>query len=160
MSVDPEADYGTGRREQEFESGGYEAEDVGAPEVSSADVRADAMDQHIGARIRERRLALGLSQQQLGGRTGVTCQQAYKYETGRNRISGGRLYLIARALDVDTSWFFEGFGDAVRAPQNRRQRLSLEMTRSFNAIDNEKYQEALTQMARALAAAEPWPLAS
>jgi hypothetical protein len=33
-----------------------------------------------------------------------------------------------------------------------RQRMSLELARNFALIDNEKHQEALSQMARALAA--------
>ena len=33
-----------------------------------------------------------------------------------------------------------------------RQRMCLELARNFAAIDNEKHQEALSQMARALAA--------
>ena len=77
-----------------------------------------AIDDHVGARIRERRIMLGLTQQQLAEMIGVTYQQAHKYERGINRVSAGRLFEIAR---------------------------------NFAEIRNEKHQEAVSQLARALA---------
>lgn len=115
--------------------------------------RASAADRHVGNRIRERRVMLGLSQQQLAQMIGVTYQQAHKYERGLNRISAGRLYEIAQVLSVPVSWFFEGLtADAGPIEMTPRQRMCLELARNFAAIDNEKHQEALSQMARALAA--------
>jgi transcriptional regulator with XRE-family HTH domain len=117
--------------------------------------RATGADRHVGARIRERRIMLGLSQQQLAQMIGVTYQQAHKYERGLNRISAGRLYDISQVLNVPISWFFEEM-HAAAAPQEMspRQRMGLELARNFALIDNEKHQEALSQMARALAQAE------
>ncbi|WBV44633.1 helix-turn-helix transcriptional regulator [Pseudoroseomonas cervicalis] len=104
-------------------------------------------------RIRERRLMLGLSQQQLASMIGVTYQQAHKYERGLNRISAGRLFEIATVLAVPVSWFFEGLEeDGSTQPLGVRQRMCLELARNFALIDNERHQEALSQMARALAA--------
>src|SRR5271165_7649603 len=77
--------------------------------------RARAADRHVGSRIRERRVMLGFSQQQLAELIGVTYQQAHKYEHGLNRISAGRLYEIAQALSVPISWFFEDM-KAVETP--------------------------------------------
>jgi transcriptional regulator with XRE-family HTH domain len=83
----------------------------------------------------------------------VTYQQAHKYERGLNRISAGRLYDIAQVLNVPISWFFEGLSTEVAVVEmSPRQRMCLELARNFAAIDNEKHQEALSQMARALAA--------
>src|SRR5689334_11269987 len=96
---------------------------------------------------------LGLSQQQLAQMIGVTYQQAHKYERGLNRISAGRLFEIALVLNVPVSWFFEGLrSEAATTDMTPRQRMCLELARNFAAIDNEKHQEALSQMARALAA--------
>lgn len=47
-------------------------------------------DRDVGARMRERRVMLGLSQQQMADMIGVTYKQAHKYERGINRISAGR----------------------------------------------------------------------
>lgn len=116
--------------------------------------RANDTDRHVGARIRERRIMLGLSQQQMADLIGVTYQQAHKYERGINRISAGRLYEIAQVLGVPVSYFFEGLENQ-RAPDlTARQRMCLELARNFSSISNEKHQEALSQLARALAADE------
>jgi transcriptional regulator with XRE-family HTH domain len=111
-----------------------------------------AVDRHVGSRVRERRTVLGLSQQQLAGMIGVTYQQAHKYERGLNRISAGRLFEIAEVLAVPISWFFEGLAKQPDQIATPRQRMALELARNFAAIDNEKHQEALSQMARVLAA--------
>lgn len=108
----------------------------------------------MGTRIRERRIMLGLSQQQMADLIGVTYQQAHKYERGINRISAGRLYEIAQVLGVPVSYFFEGLDNQRATDLTARQRMCLELARNFSSIQNEKHQEALSQMARALAAAE------
>jgi len=124
-------------------------------EVRRSTLRAGAIDRHVGARIKERRLMLGLSQQQLADSIGVTYQQAHKYERGLNRIAAGRLYEIAQVLGVPISWFFDGIGQGQEpAPLTQRQRLCLEVARNFAQIGNERHQLALSQMARALAEVE------
>lgn len=116
---------------------------------------AAMVDRHVGNRILERRMILGLSLQQLAVLIGVTYQQAHKYERGLNRITAGRLYDISQALEVPVSWFFEGLAGASALPDvSPRLRMSLELARNFAAISNEKHQEALSHMARALAAHE------
>ena len=129
--------------------------EVGSVPLGKPVPRANLADRHVGMRIRERRIMLGLSQQQLAAMIGVTYQQAHKYERGLNRISAGRLFDIASVLNVPISWFFEGIpADGVVAEMSPRQRMCLELARNFSMIDNQKHQEALSQMARALAQEE------
>jgi transcriptional regulator with XRE-family HTH domain len=81
--------------------------------------RAQDVDRHVGAQMRERRTILGLTQQQIAELIGVTSQQAHMYEKGLNRVSAGRLYSIAQALGVEVSYFFEGLQAAsCRHPGN------------------------------------------
>jgi DNA-binding XRE family transcriptional regulator len=68
---------------------------------------ASAVDKYIGVRMREQRLALEMSQVQLGKELGVSFQQIQKYESGRNRVSAGRLFEICKALNVSLSSMFE-----------------------------------------------------
>jgi transcriptional regulator with XRE-family HTH domain len=70
--------------------------------------RDPAVDRHVGARISERRILLGLTQQQLADLIGITYQQAGKYEHGISRVPPSRLCQIAAALDVPVSYFFSG----------------------------------------------------
>ena len=109
------------------------------------------IDEHVGALIRERRTMLGLSQRQFAKRIGLTYQQTHKYEHGINRVSAGRLYEIARALDVPITYFYEGVGDENSPQLAPHRRMILEIARNFAAIENEKHQEALNHVARVLA---------
>jgi DNA-binding XRE family transcriptional regulator len=68
---------------------------------------ASAVDRYIGARMREQRLALEMSQAQLGKKLGVSFQQIQKYERGQNRVSAARLFKICKALNVPLSSMFE-----------------------------------------------------
>jgi transcriptional regulator with XRE-family HTH domain len=116
--------------------------------------RPQDADRHVGGRLRERRLSLGLTQQGLAELIGVTYQQAHKYEKGINRIAAGRLYTIAKALGVEVSFFYEGIGaePGAFAPTTKQRRL-LELSRSFGSITSQRQQEALCSLARALAGA-------
>ena len=66
------------------------------------------LDSYIGARLRMRRLMLGMSQEALGEKLSLTFQQIQKYEKGTNRVSASRLYELAQALDVPVQYFFDG----------------------------------------------------
>ena len=82
--------------------------------------RTQDIDRHVGARVRERRIMLGLTQQQLADLIGVTYQQAHKYERGINRVSAGRLYEIARVLSAPITFFYEGLGEEAPRPATPR----------------------------------------
>ena len=109
-----------------------------------------AIDDHVGRRIRERRILLGLTQQELGEMIGVTYQQAHKYERGINRVSAGRLFEIARVLSAPITYFYEGMGQEGPRQITPHQRMLLEITRNFAEIRNEKHQEAVSHLARVL----------
>jgi transcriptional regulator with XRE-family HTH domain len=113
--------------------------------------RTQDIDRHVGARIRERRIMLGLTQQQLADLIGVTYQQAHKYERGINRVSAGRLFEVAQVLGVPVSYFFDGLEQGSERGISPRERMCLELARNFAQIPNERHQEALSQLARALA---------
>ena len=68
----------------------------------------ELVDKHVGARVRKRRTQLHLSQAFVGEKIGVSFQQLQKYELGKNRISCGKLYYLAKLFDVDISYFFIG----------------------------------------------------
>src|ERR1051325_5238308 len=77
--------------------------------------KADAphpVDIYVGARVRERRTELGISQEKLAEALGLTFQQVQKYERAANRISASRLYRMGMTLGVDVPYFFEGYREA------------------------------------------------
>jgi transcriptional regulator with XRE-family HTH domain len=121
--------------------------------------RALDVDHYVSLRIRQRRIMLGLTQQQMAELIGVTYQQAHKYETGINRISAGRLYQIAQALGVEIGYFFEEIepdrGSKPRPTEMMpQQRMLLELARNFASISNRKHQDAICNLARVLASPE------
>jgi transcriptional regulator with XRE-family HTH domain len=60
----------------------------------------------VGARIRKRRKALGLSQSELGAAAGLCHQQIVQYEAGQNRVHPAEMVVFAKALDAPVSYFF------------------------------------------------------
>ncbi len=79
---------------------------------------ARTIDLRVARRIRERRLRIGMTQQTLARIIGVAFQQAHKYEHGLSRVSAGRLFHIAAALEAPITYFFaaeeDGEANAVR----------------------------------------------
>ncbi|MEM9224605.1 MAG: helix-turn-helix transcriptional regulator [Pseudomonadota bacterium] len=77
------------------------------------------IDIHVGSRLRLRRTMLGMTQEKLGDRLGVTFQQIQKYEKGTNRIGASRLQEISEILDAPVSFFFEDATPLEPAPVGR-----------------------------------------
>jgi transcriptional regulator with XRE-family HTH domain len=119
------------------------------------------VDAHVGSRLRQRRMLLGISQEQLAEMLGLTFQQVQKYERGTNRVSASRLFQLARALDTPITWFFDEMAsergaDREKAesgedndPMSRRE--TLELVRVYSRIDDRKVRKKLYEMAKALA---------
>ena len=131
----------------------------------------NAVDVHVGKRVRLRRTLLGMSQEQLGASLNITFQQVQKYERGANRISASRLWDISQILDVQISYFFDHMtddtmrssprqvsrgenvdfdDDNVRDPMARRE--TLELVRTYYSIESSKVRKRIFEMVKSLAA--------
>ena len=113
-----------------------------------------AIDRHVGARIREQRVMMGVIHEQLAALFNVSYQQMHKYERGLNCVSAGRLFEIARLLSRPVGYFYAGVeGNAAAVPPslNAVGRLTLEMARSSQATGDPRLQEAVTALMHALA---------
>ena len=66
---------------------------------------------HLGSKLRMRRLAMGLTQTKVAQAINVTFQQIQKYEKGTNGISSLRLMQLANFLKVPVVYFFEDYPD-------------------------------------------------
>lgn len=93
----------------------------------------DPVDIHVGARVRERRVMQGMSQQVLGEKVGLTFQQIQKYERGFNRVSASMLWRIAETLDVPVSFFFDGIAEGKTRASDDLGRSELTLIRHFRA---------------------------
>jgi transcriptional regulator with XRE-family HTH domain len=119
----------------------------------------DPVDIHVGARIRTRRLMIGMNQETLARSLGLTFQQVQKYEGGANRVSASRLSQIAEILDVPISHFFsdlEPYGTEPSAPEREaRERLqrpeTIELVRAYYAIADPRTRHQFLEMVKAAA---------
>ena len=84
------------------------------------------IDEYIGARIREGRVALSLSQEQRARELGVSFQQIQNYEKGANGVSAVRLFDICKILKVSLASMFpqdrskDSHGIFTRVPMDQR----------------------------------------
>ncbi len=109
-------------------------------------------DKHIGQRLRERRVVLGLSQTVLADGLGISFQQLQKYEKGFNRISAGRLYGCAELLGVRPEYFFEGLeGFDSGTPDETRSDEALKLARAYYSIDDPAQRERVRKLVQAIA---------
>ena len=71
----------------------------------------DNFNNHLGKKLRIRRLSLGLTQTKVAQAINVTFQQIQKYEKGTNGVSSNRLMQLAQFLKVPIIYFFEDYRD-------------------------------------------------
>ena len=129
--------------------------------------KPNPVDQHVGSRVRLRRMLLGMSQERLGESMGLTFQQVQKYEKGVNRIGASRLFQISKILDVPVQFFFEEaphIDGTQRRPAWRKadseafileflnSREGLELNRAFVKISDPKVRKSVVDLVRALSA--------
>lgn len=127
---------------------------IARTEAGSGEGRAPNVDRHVGMRIRERRITLGLTQRRLAELIGVTYQQAQKYEKGVNGIAAEQLFTLAQALEVGIDYFFEGLGRGDGARSWPQRQMPLALARGFAAMPR-PYQEVVGNLARRLAGRGP-----
>lgn len=127
---------------------GTEREETETPDVASQTL-ASLVDAHVGERIRERRLEVGYTQQALAKAVKISYQQVQKYEAGSNRVSAGKLYLLASALRVDVGYFYEHFGGPAPA-SSTVSRDSLQLARDASRLPDEDLRRSIGKLVRAV----------
>ena len=129
--------------------------------------KPNPMDIHVGTRVRLRRMVIGMSQEKLGEKLGLTFQQVQKYEKGINRIGASRLFDLAQVLGVSVQFFYEeapasepkqGTPDVVAEQPDEhsivaflRSRDGLELNKAFVRISDVKARRAIVELVRSLA---------
>jgi transcriptional regulator with XRE-family HTH domain len=139
--------------------------------MSEATMKPNPVDVHVGQRLRQRRVLVGLSQEKLARMVGITFQQVQKYERGANRIVASRLFELARVLDVPVSYFFDDLSakaannDAGQAPgagaelddatahDVMAERETLELVRAYYNIEDERVRRRAFDLLRSLSKA-------
>ena len=97
--------------------------------------------------MRTRRLALGLSQREIGEALDISFQQVQKYELGLSEISAGRLYQLVQVLGVGVAYFLD---DVRGEPPSRDE--CLQLFRAFIAVRNANVRKIIIYLVVSLAA--------
>ena len=122
-----------------------------------AEAGPDPVDVFVGAKIRERRLMLGMSQENLGDRLKISFQQLQKYERGANRVSASTLHRLTQILDAPVSYFFDGapIDEVANQPANdgdrQPKREELELMRDFAQISDRRLRDRIRRLVGAIA---------
>jgi transcriptional regulator with XRE-family HTH domain len=131
----------------------------------------NAIDMHVGKRIRLRRTLLGMSQEQLGSELDITFQQVQKYERGANRVSASRLWDISQILDSPINYFFDDMSENTMRSLPRRvsrgaddvdlsdeqtkdpmaRRETLELVRTYYSIKTPLVRKRVSDMVKSIA---------
>lgn len=109
------------------------------------------VDVFVGRKIRTRRVQLGISQTELANAIGVRFQQVQKYETGVNRVSASRLWMISETLRTPIEFFFEGISADGNAPardeaQTAYDSRSLHLVRQFQKLPAQQQRAVLAMV--------------
>jgi transcriptional regulator with XRE-family HTH domain len=127
--------------------------------------QANPIDVQVGNRVRIRRMLIGMSQERLGDLLGLTFQQVQKYEKGVNRIGAGRLYEVARILNVPVDFFYEGVSSANASGSNEQHDAppviefvssgeGLQLSLAFMKIKDTKVRKRVLDLVKSLAEEE------
>jgi transcriptional regulator with XRE-family HTH domain len=117
------------------------------------------VDIEVGARIRQRRLLLGMNQETLATRLGLTFQQVQKYEMGANRVSASRLSDVADVLGVPVAYFFGGMvaDEAALTAEEQQTRdvmrrpETIDLVRFYYAILDDHVRKQFLALVKAIA---------
>ncbi len=121
-------------------------------------------DEHIAKKLKEFRVSLGMSQDQLGQLCGVSFQQIQKYESLQNKISASKLFEFSQILNKPVNSFFEGLKSEGRhynykiVGEKKLKKDEIEMNkeilpliRAFNMIENRQMKKKLVSLAQEIA---------
>ena len=123
------------------------------------------VDIHVGGRIKLRRMVVGLSQEKLADKMGLTFQQIQKYEKGINRCGASRLFQISQILGAPVQSFFEnapGVGIEVHDEPGTETFIldflhsneGIELNRAFVKINDTRVRKRIVELVRALSPVE------
>lgn len=110
------------------------------------------VDREIGARIRERREAVGYSQAYVADIIGISFQQLQKYEIGENRVAAAMLVRLAQALRVEPASLLPHAKRTVAPTRDTSSEdlLAEQLQHAFSRIASVKDRRLVLNMARSL----------
>lgn len=110
------------------------------PEKLWSAVMIDLVNKMAGFRLRQIRLATGLSMEAVAERVGVSVQQLHKYESGLTSMNLSRLQQMATAFSVPIS-------SLVATDELQHDEIAENLLlESFRAIDDEEVRQSILKI--------------
>jgi transcriptional regulator with XRE-family HTH domain len=122
--------------------------------IKSCTPRVVVVDKIVANKIREHRISRRMSQKRLGRIIGVSIQQIQKYENGINRVSAGKLYVLAKEFNIPVAQFFEFSIDDDKIneiPVNNKEIKMLELLKQYFKELPDNQQQKLLQLVKTMA---------
>lgn len=113
-------------------------------------------------------MLMGLSQEKLGDKLGVTFQQVQKYEKGSTRIYASRMHQLSRILEVPIQFFYDemntappsaatNYADGFAEQDTEKtimeflnSREGVQLNRAFVKIEDAKVRRSVIELVRSL----------
>jgi len=116
--------------------------------------KATDLDKLVGARLRARRVVLGLRQDEIADRCGVSPQQYWKYENGISRITVARLISFSNALQTPLSWFVYGIEEDKEIAAHYAEIFcdadAIELMALFSRLENRRARKSILSFIRGM----------
>jgi transcriptional regulator with XRE-family HTH domain len=126
------------------------------------------VDEYIAQKLKQFRIAAGMTQDQLGELTGLSFQQIQKYEKAKNRVSASKLFEFSQLLNKPISDFFLGikadrdyynynFKSSKRQVKETKMfdKELLPLVKAFSRIENAQSKKYLIALATSISKQKP-----
>jgi transcriptional regulator with XRE-family HTH domain len=121
-------------------------------QIRSGSRKSEDVDLFVAQRVKKRRVTLGITQHDVAYKLGVSAAQLQKYENGINRISASRLFQLAKTLEVEVSYFYEGINHANSEEISFSSDIELgRLQDAYSKLSDPKLKEAVMKFIKELA---------
>lgn len=122
----------------------------------SLNINIDNIENKVGYTIKSLRKVRGVTRLDLAKMLAVSPQQMAKYESGKNRVTAGKLFALANIFNVSTDYFFKDSEEIHILFHNQYSgdREQLDFTRNFMMISSDKKRDVVKLLVRIFATEE------
>lgn len=112
--------------------------------------------EEIGRAIKQRRLALGMSQEKLAEQLDVSYQQVQRYESGSSKLNVENIQTLADVLDMPVTFFFNPENKLIIEPTHPyTSDEEHELLTNFRTIKHPAYKNTVISVVRMAAQLVP-----
>jgi transcriptional regulator with XRE-family HTH domain len=124
--------------------------------MSDEKKKTNEFDKIIGTNVRNKRLTANLSREKVAAAFSqpITHQQLEKYESGKNRLTGGKIYELSVFFNCPVGELYEGCGELINGATLSTElpsKRELHMVKNYRAIEQDDVQEVVSRLVNTVA---------